>query len=164
MNKIFNIINIANKHLFTVMLVIMSLALLYIIGHLLNTLGVFSYIWNNAIQLASFYMMGVCSGLVGMMFIPGERADESAYEVALSDMREQLKQTENNFDLIKQANESITAERERYQQNYDLLAVKYVNLRDEHNKILDEVKHLRADQEKQKNLSPIKVNKEGKLG
>lgn len=152
------------SHTTTVMLLIVAAVFIYMIGHLLNTLGVFSYIWNNAIQLASFYMMGVCSGLVGMMFIPDERADESACEVALSDMSEQCKQAENNFDLIKQANESIIAEKERYEKNYDLLAVKYVNLCDEHNKILEEVKHLRADQEKQKNLSAIKVNKEGKLG
>lgn len=164
MKKISNIINIANKYLFTVMLVIMSLGLLYFIGHLLDILGVFTYIWHNAIQLASFFMMGVCAGLIGMLFIPGERADESAYEVALSDMREKVKQSENNFDLIKQANENITAEKDRYQKNYDLLAVKYVNLRDEHNKILEEVKHLRVDQEKQKNLSVLKVNKDGKLG
>lgn len=146
------------------LMVLIVLGLLYFIGHLLDMLGVFTYIWHNAIQLASFFMMGVCAGLIGMLFIPGERADESAYEAALSDMQEKVKQSENNFDLIKQANENITAEKERYQKNYDMLAVKYVNLRDEHNKILEEVKHLRIDQEKQKHLSAIKVNKDGKLG
>lgn len=141
----------------------MAVGVLYFIGHLLNSFGVFAYVWANAIQLFSFYLIGIATGFVGMLFIPGERADESAYEAAIEDLKNQLSDEENNYRLLQASNTSYANEI----QNKELLIKELAEQLSMYQKLYQDcyvmLDKQHADEFRKANLSILSVGKDGKL-
>lgn len=151
------------KKLTTIFLTLIALGLMYFIGHLLNSLGVFNYILDNAIQLVAFYFMGVLTGLIGMFFIPGERADEGAYESAIQDLKFQLMDEENNYRLLQKCNESYATEIQNQAIIISELAEKYSLTQKLYQDCYILLDKQNADEFKKNNLSKVTIGKDGKL-
>lgn len=147
----------------TIMLAVIAVGITYFIGHVLNEFGVFSYMYDNAIQLFAFYIIGFACGLIGMLFIPGERADEGAYETALADLRSQLTDEEINYRLLQKSNESYARELQNKEILIKELAETLALTQKQYQDCYILLDQQRTEEFKKNNLSKISVGKDGKL-
>ena len=147
----------------TIILVIATVGLLYFIGHLLHSFGVFAYVWDNAIQLFCFYLIGVASGFVGMLFVPGERADESAYEAAIEDLKAQINDEENNNRMMRASNASYESDIQNKELLIKDLAEKLSLFQKLYEDCYIQLDAQRAEEVRKKNLSAVSIDINGKL-